>query len=362
MKYTILVYTFLFIQTFTTGQNENAVPQAYYDNIEKADSLYDLKEYKNAAIAYSEAFKADGWKGSMTDRFQSAYSWALAGIPDSAIYQLDILATKAKYSDLCYLLIIPELKSLHNTEPWNNLLKKVKQNKELEEEGLNKALIAQLDSIYIEDQQYRLALENVKEKYGANSEESKELYQKIRYADSVNVLKITEIIDKYGWLGTEDVGKNGTLTLFLVIKHSGFYTQQKYLPILKEAVRNKKADASSLALLEDNVHLTKTGKQIYGSQVTLVSGMMYIFPLEDPENVDKLRAEAGLHPLEEYLEEWDLKWDINQYYRIYPKKSQEATSEENEQTVSFIIYISTGLIAGVILMITLYFIRRRRKY
>ena len=33
----------------------------------------------------------------------------------------------------------------------------------------------------------------------------------------------------------------------------------------------------------------------------------------DPDNVDKRRAEVGLPPIAEYIKNWDMKWDLEQY-------------------------------------------------
>jgi hypothetical protein len=41
--------------------------------------------------------------------------------------------------------------------------------------------------------------------------------------------------------------------LFLVIQHSDSTTQEKYLPLLKQAVKDNRAFGHDLALLEDRV-------------------------------------------------------------------------------------------------------------
>jgi hypothetical protein len=56
----------------------------------------------------------------------------------------------------------------------------------------------------------------------------------------------------------------------------------------------------NLAYLTDRVLLAEGKKQIYGTQYHTVDGKMEPKPLEDPENVDRRRAEAGLEPLAEY--------------------------------------------------------------
>jgi hypothetical protein len=60
-------------------------------------------------------------------------------------------------------------------------------------------------------------------------------------------------LDKYGWLGADVVGARGSITLFLVIQHANLKTQQKYLPLVKEAEKNGKIQGTNLAFLEDRI-------------------------------------------------------------------------------------------------------------
>jgi hypothetical protein len=132
---------------------------------------------------------------------------------------------------------------------------------------------------------------------------------------------VSDILDKRGWLGEDVVGQQGNSALFLVIQHADLKTQQKYLPMMREAVKTGRANASSLALLEDRVALRQGKMQIYGSQVGTdnSTGLHYVFPMEDPDNVDKRRAEVGLEPLAEYVSEWDIVWNVEQYKKDLPK-------------------------------------------
>lgn len=84
---------------------------------------------------------------------------------------------------------------------------------------------------------------------------------------------------------------------------------------MREAVKKGNASSSNLALLEDRVALRQGKKQIYGTQVTKdeVTGESYVLPLEDPDNVDKRRAEVGLEKLQDYLSNFGIKWDVEEY-------------------------------------------------
>jgi hypothetical protein len=107
----------------------------------------------------------------------------------------------------------------------------------------------------------------------------------------------------------------------MVIQHSDLKTQQKYLPMMRTAVKEGKTEARWLALLEDRVALGEGRKQIYGSQIYLnkKTNKSYVAPLEDPDNVDKRRKEVGLDPLSHYLKQWDLIWNQEEYKKQLPE-------------------------------------------
>ena len=148
----------------------------------------------------------------------------------------------------------------------------------------------------------------------------KDHWKIIQEKDSINLIAVSSILDQYGWLGSEVVGQQGNSALFLVIQHADINTQQKYLPMMREAVKSGKARGSNLALLEDRVALRQGKKQIYGSQIGRdpITNLYFVSPLEDPDNVDKRRAEVGLGPLADYVSKWNIQWDVEQYKKDLP--------------------------------------------
>jgi hypothetical protein len=185
-------------------------------------------------------------------------------------------------------------------------------------------LTLQLDSIYEADQKYRQQYESTYQQYGATSVQLRSLFDIMVKTDSVNLRKVKFILDRYGWLGADQVGEQGNATLFLVIQHSDKETRAKYLPMMREAVKNKKASPQDLAKLEDRTALEQGRKQLYGTQLRRdkQTHQFYLSPLEDPENVNKRRAEVGLPSIEESLTEWGIRWNLEEY-----KKTQAETNQ-----------------------------------
>lgn len=295
----------------------------YYQLVREAEQLYDSGEYLKSGQKYSEAFIAQGNKGTMDDRYNAACCWALAGELDSSFVQLFKIAN-GNFKEYDNLLADTDFQPLYQDPRWTEVVEIVKTNKEKAEANLDKKLVAILDTIYMTDQKYRLQIDSVGNEYGWLSTElesfTKVIDIKIREIDSVNLIKVEEILDKYGWLGADIVGEQGNITLWLVIQHSDLAVQEKYLPMMREAVKNGKAPASHLAYLEDRVAIRQGRKQIYGSQIggDPETGICYVLPLEDPDNVDKRRTEVGLPPLSEYVIQYQINWDVEQYKKDLP--------------------------------------------
>lgn len=310
----LLILSFLFLKN-SYSQNPE-----YSMHIKLADSLYTAGNFKQSAAEYSKAFETLGWKGYSDDRYNAACSWALANVPDSAFFNLDVIVKKTNYTNLVHISNDPDLVSLHTDKRWNEYLELIRSNKEKAEVNLDKNLVAKLDSIYADDQNFRLQIKDIEAKYGWDSKELKDHWKMGSEKDSINLIKVRDILDTRGWLGADVVGEQGNTTLFLVIQHSDIKTEELYLPMMREAVKKGNAKASSLALLEDRVALRQGRKQIYGSQINRDNKTQYYYvsPLEDPDNVDKRRAEVGLQPLADYLLNWNLTWDVEQYKKDLP--------------------------------------------
>ena len=126
MKTTLLLS--LLICTLSIFSQTNT--HKYEILIRQADSLYQVKDFKNSAFAFSAAFKVPDAKITMNHRYNAACSWALANYPDSAIFHLNYIATKMNYTDYGHIKGDPDLKSLHSDKRWQSIIELVKANKD----------------------------------------------------------------------------------------------------------------------------------------------------------------------------------------------------------------------------------------
>jgi hypothetical protein len=326
-KKPIITIIGLMVFSFSFGQTN---PK--YDSImEEAVPFIKNKDWLKAAQVYSEAFKTVGNTGFLVDkynpsmlqeRYDLARLWAMVNQPDSAFPQLFEAIQNIYICDLNflnYLMIDTCLISLHNDKRWSEFTEKLMAIKK----DLDEDIISHLDVIYNEDQDQnlRFQIEDIAARKGYDCD-SVHALEKIMFAkDSVHLIYVKKILDERGWLGPDKIGIQGNTTLWLVIQHSELAVQEKYLPMMREAVKNKNAFARHLALLEDRVAIRQGKKQIYGSQIGYdsLAGTVYPLPLIDPDNVDKRRAEVGLDSLQEYLSGYDATWDSEAYKKKLPE-------------------------------------------
>lgn len=162
-------------------------------------------------------------------------------------------------------------------------------------------MIAQLDSIYENHRRFLLLSDSI-QKYGNNSTELKNLGKAKFASDKVNLEKVTKILDRYGWLGSDAFGKNGEIAVFMMIFTSNKPTLEKYWPMINEAASKGKISTMEFAQLQDKYEKVNQRPQIYGTIIQRnEDGTYALYPVLDEKNINKRRAEVGLPPIEDYL-------------------------------------------------------------
>jgi hypothetical protein len=318
MKRFILTLIILSVVSFALiGQELGSYPAL----IAEAWRLFQNKAYLESARKYHDAFQLAGKNATVGDRYNGACAWSLANQADSSFVLLFDIARNDNFMSLRHLLSDPDLNALHTDKRWSELVDIVNQNKETAEAKFDRPLVATLDTIYLEDQNYRRKIDEIGKQYGWQSEEMKAHWGIIHEKDSINLIKVKHILDTRGWLGPDVVGEQGNTTLFLVIQHADLETQLQYLPMMRDAVSKGNAKGGELALLEDRVLLRQGKRQIYGSQIgqDAESKSFYVLPLDDPDNVDRRRESVGLSRLQDYVSMWGMTWDVEEYKKQLPE-------------------------------------------
>ncbi len=135
-------------------------------------------------------------------------------------------------------------------------------------------------------------------------EELVALVQEQERTDKANMSRLVQIVDQVGWPGPDLVGAEASRAAQTILQHAELDQLRRLVPFLKDAVSKGQADATQLAMAEDQIRVEEGRSQIYGTEVTQgPDGIPRLYPLEDPESVDARRAEVGLAPLREYLDQ-----------------------------------------------------------
>ena len=163
------------------------------------------------------------------------------------------------------------------------------------------------------DQAARMALIDFMKKHGdggrldvkkldpAHKADHEKLMRDVTKADEENTTWLGGVVEKHGWPTHSLVGKDGAHSAWLLVQHADRDAkfQRKCLDLMTKALKDE-VSQSDVAYLTDRVLLAEGKKQRYGTQFTVANGKWEPRPLEDPANVDKLRKDAGLQPLDEY--------------------------------------------------------------
>lgn len=186
--------------------------------------------------------------------------------------------------------------------------------------------IAVLDTIWQTEQTPIRFRDSLMRVYGAESKEYKEqqfIYEKNHI---INEKKVRTILDNYGWPTREMIGEQGNWTICNVIQHADNEVRIKYLPMMRKAVKEKKLEPRFLVRAEDRIATERGDLQIYGGQMKYYpeTKSFNIWPVFDPRNIDKRRAEIGLEPIAEFLKNrFDFKWNLEEQIKRSEKFEKE---------------------------------------
>ena len=274
-----------------------------------ADKLRDEGNLKLAIEEFAKIYKRDS--ANSTNTYNYACALALDRQIDTAFHYLNIAMAR---DTSVYPLTDPDFYFLIEDERWSKLEKELFERAEFKYGKLEEVdLIKELLTLEIKDQAFYYHIEIAEKKFGRESPILPALWELKKKINKENLNRLIEIINTKGWPKKSVVKEDAATTAFLIIQHADLETQQKYLPIMKEAANNGEADWSSLALLIDRVNLGEGKEQIYGSQIYRnEDGSFYVKDLEEPEYVNQRRKEVGLGPIEDYLSRYGIEWTVEQ--------------------------------------------------
>jgi hypothetical protein len=163
--------------------------------------------------------------------------------------------------------------------------------------------------------------------YGVDAKKVAFYQKKYRKNHKINIEIIKKILDTKKWPEHQFIGNQGNRTICNVLQHADLETREFYLPMMKQAVINKKLEARFLVRAEDRIATDKGNLQIYGGQMKYYpqTNSFNVWPVFDPVNIDKRRALIGLEPISQFLKNrfnfiWNLEEQINRTKQFEKEK------------------------------------------
>lgn len=190
--------------------------------------------------------------------------------------------------------------------------------KEAKEENL----IALIDDIWKTEQEPIRLRDSLMAIHGVDSELVKEQQLIIDKNHIVNEDRVKNILDKHGWPTKDMIGERGNWTICNVIQHSDNDIRIQYLPMMRQAVKDKKLEPRFLVRAEDRIATERGDLQIYGGQMKYYpeTKSFNLWPVFDPENIDKRRTAIGLDSIAIFLKNrFDFEWNLEEQI----KRSEE---------------------------------------
>lgn len=151
---------FLFFSVYFVFGQTTVVYDAY---VKKADSLFELQEYKNALEVFENAFALMDDKGRIEDHYKAARAYALIGDADGAFKQLFRITNKTSFNDYNRVAKEWDFMNLRGDGRWNTLVAilKITGLSNLGFEQVNDASVIPKPWFQWGNENYKLSLDSV---------------------------------------------------------------------------------------------------------------------------------------------------------------------------------------------------------
>lgn len=200
---------------------------------------------------------------------------------------------------LCFFITI-------STFSQSNFQKETPTKKQLD------SLKTELETLFMKDQTFRRIYTEAEEKLGKDSNAYEYFWEVVEAQDKILEKEVTNIIDKYGWLGISEVGRLANGTQWSILQHGSVNSKEKYAPLLKASVLENESQAIHYARLIDRMLINSDRPQLYGTQINYDTEKPIFYEVKNPEFIDKRRKKLGLEPIQEFAKSRKIEWSITQ--------------------------------------------------
>lgn len=114
--------------------------------------------------------------------------------------------------------------------------------------------------------------------------------------------RLCRMLKDFGWPTARLVGPDGAAAAFHLLRNdAAFSLQVELLPLMVAAVKQDEIRRADFAGLVDRIRVDAGVKQLFGTQATVVNGLLVLFPIEAEAQVDARRKQYGLGPLADQM-------------------------------------------------------------
>lgn len=297
MKFLLSFLIFSLLCASSFAQNcETLRQEAWY--------LFYMKKYDKSLSTFQKMEKNINTCMNRKDYYRMAYCAMAKENPPECLHYLTKAAEKGlrfKNKEILAIRKDTVIKYLSKHFATDKIEQQVKNNTKNFELAVNQKLRIEVQKMAASDQKYR----NVAEKLRKQNKLTKVAWDSLmnlqRKWDSLNTLKLQQIIETHGFPGYQLVGYAGADIACQIAQHSrDTVFQNTFLGMMRKAVEDLDYAPENLAFMEDMMLVSKGKLQKYGTQFGCFNGAeeCIIQPIEDIENVDKRRIMRELPPLD----------------------------------------------------------------
>lgn len=156
------------------------------------------------------------------------------------------------------------------------------------------------------DQEYRRRMNETRHGDALPPNERAKLANDLAVRDLMNRELLRRIFGRWGWPRISVFGEDADKHAWALLQHAGGEPdlQRLGLHLMELALSDGDTSPDNFAYLSDRAAVNECRCQSFGTQIFQDSeGCLHPAPLSDPADVDRLRAEFGMKPLREYLQE-----------------------------------------------------------
>ncbi|MDQ3801273.1 MAG: VWA domain-containing protein [Acidobacteriota bacterium] len=141
-----------------------------------------------------------------------------------------------------------------------------------------------------------------------NWEKNQKLLAESNRMSEAQMLRLCQIVRENGWLTKESVGEDAAAAALAIVRNNkAFELQKEFFPVLEAAVQKGLAAKSNLAWLIDTIRLGSGHPQIFGTQSYFRDEMIYLYPIQNEDRLDRWRALYGLQPMADFIKDLEVR-------------------------------------------------------